>query len=203
MPVALDKDRQNARRMEVARGAARVLARDGLARASMRAIADELGCTVGVLTHYFRDKDQLLLFVHQYVVGEIFGDALAAARSLPAPQRIEAILMNALPDNPERLERWKTWIALLGPTIRRGTLLPVEESENQRFLDELEKELKAAQSCGLLRDGVDPTGEPRAIMSFLDGIAVDTVLHPTLYPPATQRWLARRYLAGLMSESIG
>lgn len=29
----------------------------------MRAIAQELGSTTGVVTHYFRDKDELMLFV--------------------------------------------------------------------------------------------------------------------------------------------
>ena len=48
------------RRAEVVAATRRVIARDGLDKASMRAIAQELGCTTGVLTHYFRDKEAML-----------------------------------------------------------------------------------------------------------------------------------------------
>ncbi|MHC5718782.1 MAG: TetR family transcriptional regulator, partial [Nostoc sp.] len=50
------------RRIEVTKAAWRVIVREGLDRASMRAIAQELGSSTGVVTHYFRDKEELTLF---------------------------------------------------------------------------------------------------------------------------------------------
>ncbi len=50
------------RRLEVAQAAWRVIVREGLDRTSMRAIAQELGSSTGVVTHYFRDKEELILF---------------------------------------------------------------------------------------------------------------------------------------------
>lgn len=199
--MTVREERQHARRIEVAQAAAKVIAQQGLADTSMRAIADELGCSVGVLTHHFRNKDEMLLFVHRHVVSELFGDALAAAHGRSGLQRIEAILLNALPDTAGRLERWKTWIELLGPTIRHGALLPMEESENRHFLDGLESELRTViGDVSLSR--IDLSQEPRVMMSLLDGIAIDTVLHPALYPPETQRWIVRRYVTGLRREAI-
>src|SRR5688572_26508243 len=49
-------------RQAVARATWAVIDREGLAGASMREIAREAGCTTGVLSHYFRDKDELMLF---------------------------------------------------------------------------------------------------------------------------------------------
>jgi AcrR family transcriptional regulator len=45
---------QRDRRLDVSEAAWRVIAREGLDRTSLRAIAQELGCTTGVVTHYFR-----------------------------------------------------------------------------------------------------------------------------------------------------
>jgi AcrR family transcriptional regulator len=194
--MTVREERQHARRLEVAQAAARVIAQHGLADTSMRAIADELGCSVGVLTHHFRNKDEMLLFVHRHIVSELFGSALAAAQGHSGLWRIEAILLNALPDTAARLERWKTWIELLGPTIRHGALLPMEESENRHFLDGLEHELRVVFG-NTPPGGIDPSREPRVMMSLLDGIAIDAVLHPALYPPETQRWIVRRYVTGL------
>jgi AcrR family transcriptional regulator len=42
------------RRIEVAKAAWQVIIREGLDRTSMRAIAQELGSSTGVVTHYFR-----------------------------------------------------------------------------------------------------------------------------------------------------
>ena len=50
------------RRIEVAKAAWQVIIREGLDRTSMRAIAQELGSSTGVVTHYFRDKEDLILF---------------------------------------------------------------------------------------------------------------------------------------------
>lgn len=55
------------RRIKVAQAAWRVIVREGLDRASMRAIAQELGSSTGVVTHYFRDKEELILFALEQV----------------------------------------------------------------------------------------------------------------------------------------
>ena len=55
-------------RSKVATAALGLISREGLKGASLRAIAVELGSTTGVLTHYFRNKDELLLFVLETIM---------------------------------------------------------------------------------------------------------------------------------------
>ena len=59
MPKVVDVE---ARREELAAAAARVIARSGIASASMREVAAEAGWTTGTLVHYFRNKRELLRF---------------------------------------------------------------------------------------------------------------------------------------------
>ena len=52
---------QTERRTQVAAAARAVIARDGLEGASVRRVAAEAGSSTTVVTHYFADKDALLL----------------------------------------------------------------------------------------------------------------------------------------------
>ena len=45
---------------EIARAALRVISRMGIESATMRGIATEAGCTTGLLTHYFRSRQDLI-----------------------------------------------------------------------------------------------------------------------------------------------
>ena len=51
------------RREEIAEAAWRVIEREGLAGADLREIAREAGYTTGVITHYFRNKRELMTFM--------------------------------------------------------------------------------------------------------------------------------------------
>ena len=60
MPGRSTAQDKPARRSEIIDATIRVIGRKGLAGASIRAIAHELGQTIGVVTHHFRDKSELL-----------------------------------------------------------------------------------------------------------------------------------------------
>ena len=58
--------RKTVGREQVARVTWQLLAKSGFESTSMREIAKELGTTTGTLTHYFRNKDDLVEFTNQY-----------------------------------------------------------------------------------------------------------------------------------------
>ena len=57
MPRLADKQE---RREQVIEAAFRVIARDGLTGTSMRAVAKEAGCTIGLINHWFDSRDDLI-----------------------------------------------------------------------------------------------------------------------------------------------
>ena len=65
--MAKPAEKQVARRNDVVQAALRVIARNGLENSSFRAIAAELSCTVGVLTHYFPNREALMHLVLETV----------------------------------------------------------------------------------------------------------------------------------------
>jgi AcrR family transcriptional regulator len=201
MPRAVDEDRKAARKVEIAEAFSRVMARDGAGLASMRDIADEMGCTIGVLTHHFKSKDELYLFTWRYLVGELFGEALRTAGDARGVERLERILVGALPTTPGRHDRWRQWMAFLGAAVAGGAIMEEERSSNIRFLGALAGELRACVDAGVLPADLDVEIEARALMSLVDGLAIDAVLHPELYPAAEQKAVVRRHLASLRPTS--
>jgi AcrR family transcriptional regulator len=65
VPKVVDHEK---RRKEVAEAAWRVIEREGPDGTNMREIAREAGRTTGVVTHYFRDKRELMAFAFGLMV---------------------------------------------------------------------------------------------------------------------------------------
>ena len=99
MPKIVDWD---ARRDEILSATWRVIARDGIARATIRAIAREAGCSRGILAHYFDDKADILgsalVMSHRRVVARME----ARAAGLTGLAALRVIMLEALPLDDER-----------------------------------------------------------------------------------------------------
>ena len=94
MPKIVDWD---ARRDEILAATWRVIARDGIARATIRAIAREADCSRGILAHYFDDKADILgsamMVSHRRVIDRI--DAQTAGRT--GLDALRVTMLEALP----------------------------------------------------------------------------------------------------------
>ena len=72
---------QDARRREIAHIAMDLIAREGLEAATVRRIAAEVGFSTTIVTHYFADKQELLLWAYRAVdewARERFDEAMAS-----------------------------------------------------------------------------------------------------------------------------
>jgi AcrR family transcriptional regulator len=201
MARTIDVEAKTARLHGIAEAVSRVMARNGAGLASLRDIADEMGSSVGVLTHYFQSKEELYLYAWRYLVGEIFSQALAAGEGAVGLDRIERILLAALPTTSDRRERWRQWMAFLGAAVSGGLILEEERRNNVRFLRALRRELETCVEEGRLSADLDIDSEARSLMSLVDGLGVDAVLHPVLFSAPEQKQVVRRHLARLSAPS--
>lgn len=97
-----------ARRQEVVEAVWRIIAVDGLERASLREVADEAGLAVGSVRHYFAGSEELLAFSFATVIDSIVG-------------RLEKALPGLQDHPPASAERRTAVLTLL------GELLPLDE----------------------------------------------------------------------------
>ena len=173
MPKTVKHD---SRRAEVAEAAWRVIARDGVDRTSIRAIAHELGLTTSVITHYFRDKDELMIFIMNRVMDHASIRTERFAAQTSGLKRFEQIIYGALPTDEKSFLEWQIWAAFIGHAVGREPLLLEHRKRTEMHIQSIALELKTLQESGLIRKRLDIEAEAACVLALIDGFGVNTVL---------------------------
>ncbi|MBC1222224.1 TetR family transcriptional regulator [Nostoc sp. UCD121] len=189
------------RRIEVAKAAWRVIVREGLDRASMRAIAQELGSSTGVVTHYFRDKEELTLFALEQVFENVLEDMKTCAEGRQGIDRLAQMIFVALPLEDIDKADWKVWVAFLGYSIGRDRLVQ-EHRKRYDFLRQIIcQELADLQKALVIRADLDLTLEANALIALVDGIGTGVVIFPEQFSADQQKYLVRRHINAMLASS--
>jgi AcrR family transcriptional regulator len=189
------------RRIEVAKAAWQVIVREGLDRTSMRAIAQELGSSTGVVTHYFRDKEELTLFALEQVFENVVEEMRASAKGRQGIDRLEQMIFAALPLEAIDRDDWKVWVAFLGYSIGREHIVQ-EHRKRYDFLRQIIcQELTDLQTAKLIRVDLDLTLEANALIALVDGIGSGVVICPEQFSAEQQQYLVRRQINALLASS--
>jgi AcrR family transcriptional regulator len=178
------------RRQEIAEAAWRVLEREGLAGADLREIAREAGNTTGVITHYFRDKRELMTFAFGLLVDR---STARMARASAEAGLLEA-LAQILPLDEERRRETAVWLALVSASLTDPQLA---EGLRLRYRQAREAMLPVFRTALEERRGEDPEDTGDELLAVVDGITVDALSDPERYPPGRQLALLRRALVRL------
>jgi AcrR family transcriptional regulator len=180
------------RRAEIAMAAWRVIAREGLAGATMRAIAAEAGCTTGSLTHQFRDRQHLL----GHALGLAIEDSTARVVAALGRGSLSDAIAELLPlDEHRRLEGavWLTHLAASQHDPALAAALIRRTGASATALREAFAAELTARGRPLTGSALDDLVDE--IVSAVDGIAVYALADPQRYPPERQLALAARILA--------
>ena len=182
------------RRLEVTEAAWRVIVREGLDRTSMRAIAQELGSTTGVVTHYFRDKDELTLFALEQVFQNLFQDLAASVKGKNGLERLEQMIFFFFSVEPRGIRGWQIWIAFLGYAIGREKLIEEHRKRYDSLQQMIHQELTSLQLAKLIREDIDLMLEANVLIALVDGIGTGCVIRPEQFHADQQRHLVRRHI---------
>lgn len=195
MPKIVDPQ---ARRDEVLAAAWRVIERDGLKGATIRAIAAEAGASTAVVTHYFRNKDDVLrsaLDLSHARIGERRERKLVGLSGMAA---LETALLHMLPlDAERRLElhiEVNFWVRAISDEDSRNQHL----ASHDRSLRLLSGLVAQAIESGEIDSSLDPRRAADGLLAFIDGLGVDAIMHPNRLSPARQRALLKDQLARLL-----
>lgn len=123
MPKEVDHTQ---RRRAIADALWRVVARDGFEGVSLRHVAAEARVSMGLVQHYFRTKEQMLLFALDSMeerAGGRFAAELARLPDPPPPRAaVRAFLLQLLPLDEARRTEGHSMYALLAGALRHGEL---------------------------------------------------------------------------------
>ena len=186
------------RRLEVSEAAWRVIVREGLDRTSMRAIAQEMDCTTGVVMHYFRNKEELILFALNQVTEGLQDAMKKAIAAVSGVERLIQMLIAFLPFDQSRQNVLKVWVAFLGYAVGRESLMRAHQQSAAQLRGVIMQELKTLQSEGFLRVEVDPAVEANVLLALVNGVSLDSLIQANRLNLDQQEDAIRRYVNDLL-----
>ena len=192
-----------ARRQDVVEAVLRIIAVDGLERASLREVADEAGLAVGSVRHYFAGSDELLLYSFTTVVERIVGRLEAAlpavhARTPNSPAHRAAVLTllsEFLPLDEQRAMDACAWAAFRNAARIRPFLAGVADRSHR----------EVAVVVGGVISTLLPDDEPQQtlvveaerLLATLDGLCMHALLQPVWMTAGMCADVLERHLDGL------
>ncbi|WP_067185832.1 TetR/AcrR family transcriptional regulator [Microtetraspora niveoalba] len=174
------------RRDEVMAAARRVILRDGVEGATTRAIAKEAGYSNGVLTHYFADKDDILLSAlrdsHRRIANRL-KDKLAGLTGLAA---LREVLLDNLPLDEERAAETGLEVGFWGRGLSSPALLALQREDAAELRYLVRSLLVSAAEAGEI-PAADDLGEDlddvtERLLALVDGLSAHRLLYPDRMP---------------------
>jgi len=189
------------RRDAIALAAAEVIADRGLERATMRDIAAALGVTTGVLTHYFPSKDALLRHTKTVIFDRSFANAQAAAAGPPGIERVHAVVAALLPFNAEQRTLWRVLLSFFGGAVGSPAWRREHSRRMQRWYTLYHDVVASLRDTGELAPDADPMEIGRAIVLFVEGMAINLVMTTPKTSNLVQREFARAQVRRLVGST--
>jgi AcrR family transcriptional regulator len=156
----------------------RVIARDGLERATVRTIAEETGWSTGVLAHYFADKEDILTSALQLSRERIrarWDEKLAGLKGIAA---LRELVLDNLPLDDERELETKFLMNYWSREIRSGDHLRRPPRRGPLLIDRLGTLAREGQEAGEIVGDEAPEDIAERLLGLIDGFSLHTLLDP-------------------------
>ncbi len=184
MPKIVDRTE---RRTAIATAAAEAIADVGIEAVTMSGIASRAGVTTGAVTHYFADKDEVVLAALLLVDSSMrarFKNASAQDSSL-----VDSLLA-ALPHDAESRRDWSVWRVFSDRASRSRSLRAQYRVSTGAWFDAAAEMLASQQGCSV----EDVELDAEMVVSVVDAIGDAASVAPRDWPIARQRSLLEHVL---------
>jgi len=187
-----------ARRAEVIDGACDLIASRGIAGFTVRELARAVDASTGVVSHYFRSKQELLTLTYDAVNDRIRSRVEAClARD---PTDVEGSLAAMLPQDAAGLRDWRVLFAYWGASVGDELLSGEQQRRARLARKRIRRTLERLGEQGRLAAGVDPAAEAYRLLALTQGVATQTVFDPQSWPAPRQRLLLSEAVAGILAQ---
>lgn len=175
-----------------------MLAREGAAGTSVRAIALEAGVSPGLVGHYFAGVDTLIAATYAHVEAQV-SDAIDAALAKAGTQpraRLDAYVTASFAPPIASGELLATWIAFWSLARSRPGIARQHDEQYAQFRARLEGLLAA---CGVAP--AELRGAAIAVTALVDGLWLELCLSPGAFSAAEASAIARAQLDAVTSTN--
>lgn len=186
--IAPPQSAADLRRAEVIACAAQLLVEGGLGEITFRNLARRMDCSTTVISHHFRNKDEVVLETYRHVNARAAAmrDAALSNRAHTAVRAIEELL----PISTAQRDNWAAWLHFWSAALHD----PVLAAEHAVGLYQTVERVAAyLRSIGMEGDAAQ--GAAQAISNALYGIAIQALFDREHWDEARLRQEFRRTTA--------
>lgn len=186
------------RRATMARAAARLIAEHGIDRVRLADVAAEVGWTTGAVTHYFPNKRALLIAAMTVSLEQRQGSSQTDSLR-PGSDALRSALEQVLPLDEDRIQHWRVSQAFMTQSWGDAEISELWISAFRRWRDRLLHLFREDQLSGRFRDELDPVETVDTLLALVDGVSVNALYDPELWPAERQLAVLRKHVAALES----
>ncbi|MFI9387534.1 TetR/AcrR family transcriptional regulator [Kutzneria sp. NPDC052558] len=172
----------------------------GMAAVRVADVAEASGVSPALIIYHFGTKERLLsaALVHACARDLSTLDSIVAGPGSPAARLLAALDWYS-PTGPAR--GWTIWIDAWAAAVRDRTLAKVLADLQRRWTDAIAAVIDDGVAAGVFRTA-DPSATAVRLTSFLDGLAVRTVVHHNRLPRRELRsWLIHQVASELSLDA--
>jgi AcrR family transcriptional regulator len=166
------------RREELLEAVWRLIARDGMEGATVRAIAKETGWSTGVLAHYFVDKDDIITSALRLAYERIATRWDEKLEGLSGIDALYELVLDNLPLDDERELETRLLMNYWSLVIRGHDATPRPRRRGPLLIDLLEKLVREGQAAGEIHSDDAPADIAERLLGLIDGFSLHALLNP-------------------------
>lgn len=169
------------------RAAFRVIARSGLAAATVREVAREAGRSPGALVHYMASKDQLILEVSDYSAAMVRKKMIAVEEKYSGLEALRRLAWETMPLDETRMGHWRIWLSFWVLAGENDVVKRVVEERYAESHERFHRVMKRAQTQGEISADIDITAATESFCALIDGLGLQAMFRAQPMTGARQR----------------
>ncbi|MFT5889881.1 MAG: AcrR family transcriptional regulator [Zhongshania sp.] len=182
----------DSRREEVAGAAARLISANGFDALTTRALAKELGCSIGVLSHYFSSKEEIVIAAFRWADQRIdLRMQEAIAGDSPDIESFYPVIKAGLPLDEESDLEWRVRLNLHTFALTHNASLEAERDKNNQFRELMEGMITNMQHRGEIRSDISAQDVTSIAFDLVNGMAKNLLKLPFAEREAKAEYLFR------------
>lgn len=172
------------RRRHVVSIASRILAKSGLGAVTIRDVAEAAGCSTTVVTHYFTNKDELLVLIFKQ---NIVNHNERWNKYLPESNGdLKSFIRNMMFIDDDGIDTWRIWLAYIVQLASHPEIATIHRNANADQVDRWTHILQIMKTQGLLKPGINPRTAASRLVASIVGLAIQIIFDIDAWTPARQ-----------------
>ena len=188
------------RRLEVAIAAATIIADEGLEALTTRNLAGAMACSIGVLSHYFANKDEIVIAAMNWADSRIEERFTRLIEQSPmGVDQYQPFIIDTFPLDEQSELEWRVRLNLAAYSLTHPRLKQSQDELRKSRQQRLLKMILALQQSGNIRADIKPEIIMQNAIDLVTGTAYNLLMIP-MQERAEKLEFVLQYLAALQQQ---